>query len=766
MTDRLGRRVLGTCCLLGLLAVPRHAAAQRPPDQAPFRALHDSLATITSEALLDSIFRAQKVLADQSREDPAQELRLALAALRLGEVADENRYIKLASSVFAALTEDHPEFDMAWYGQARTDLDQAHGSLSFGMARMLGLDPIRSIVADLVRSTGADSTDYYGVVQIGHRALRTRDVLDEETALRALRLMPARAMVRDAEVALVRARMEREVGDKDSATAVTERAARLHPDDPLVLRAQAQMRFVVGRSDGAGPWYRGLVRARGEALARYRRDLEIAVADSVMAVFDTIPAADRDTLIKAYWASQDPDGLPTADDRLAEHYRRLEYVRHHYVRTTVRAANRMFELDTLGTAAFDARGEVLLRHGSPDLRTAIGWTDGPEVKVTLRIVGMPPNESWVYHDTHAGDLFYHFVAERKDSDFVSVPSILDVIARSSQFRRFRKGDDPSQEITKTWGAELVSAVAQEVLRSRQELSPLYTEMINQGLRGADSLQTLEREIGERALLKPYSYELGFELPMDGAIDVLAVGSDRRGPVLQVAFAVPGRDIVPERLRTGAMAYPIRMRVGVLDRHGTIVMQVDTVRGFIAARRLGNDQYLLGQLALRVPPGRYEVRASLESGRRGMLSRPTAVRVPAPGGTTLALSDISIGARSVRIPWAVTAADTAWANPLRRFVVNEPMQLYLEVNGLARGTAYRTTVAVDRLDALPETGTTCGGGGGMLTVATDATAGGGVERVTRTIALDRLKPAEYRLAITVTAGDHVATRCRNFTVAKP
>lgn len=756
----------GFAAIAATLLVAAPLGAQAPLDEAPFRALRDSLAGVTSVPLLDSLFRAQKVVADRRRDDPDQELRLGLIALRYAEVSDESRYYGFASATFAGLTEDHPELGLPWSGQAITDLEQSHGSINFGLAKMFGLDPAKGIVNDLVRGTGPDSTDYFGVLAVGHRALRTRDDLDEEVALRSLRFLPPRAMARDAEVALVRARIEREVGEKDSAIAVIERAARLHPDDPMVLRAQAQMRFVVGRSDGAGPWYRGLARARGEALARYRRDLEVAVPDSVLAVFDTIRAAERDTLIRAYWSSQDSDGLPTADDRLAEHYRRLEFARHHYVRRTVRDAHPTYEVDTLGTETFDARGHVLLRHGSPDERTAIGWSDGPEVKVTLRIIGMPPNESWVYNYTHEGERFYHFYAPSKDSDFVPVASILDILSHSEQFKRFRKGEDPTVEITKTWGAELVSAVAQELIRSRQALSPVYTAMLDQGMQGADSLQQLERDIGNAAMSSSYSYELGFELPMDGAIDALAVGSDRRGPVVQVAFAVPGGDVIPERLRTGAMAYPVRMRVAVVDQQGRTVRQVDTVRAFVTPRRLANNQYLLGQLPLRVPPGTYRVRATLESGRRGMLSRPTTVHVPAPGGSALQLSDVSLGARSVPISWAASAADTAWTNPLRRFMLDEPMELYVEASGLPSGTSYQTTVAIDQLETLPENGTTCdGGGGSTLKLTTSATAAGGVERVNRAIALDRLKPGEYRLAITVRAAGQEATRCRNFTVVK-
>lgn len=750
-----------------LAAAPAAARGQSPADQAALERLQDSLAATDDSASVDVLLARVHRRADSLRGDPMAELRLGLVALRLHEITGNRHARNLAAQAFEGVAESHPEWRMAWFGVARTEMIGTDGSISFGMAKMLGMDPARAIVRDLVRSTGEDSVAVHGIVVIAHQALRARRPVDEEVSIRAMRLLPARALATDAEYALVRARLEREAGEKDSAIAVIERAARLYPDDPAVQRTLGIMRFVVGRSDGARAWYHGLGLADGDALLRYRRDLQVAVPDSVLATFDTVRAAARPTLIRDYWASQDPDGLPTADDRLAEHYRRLEFARHWYVRHTVDRETPIYELDTLGAGTFDDRGLMLLRHGSPDERTSIGRTDGPDVRVSLHIIGMPPNESWVYHDTHDGDRFYHFVAAADDSDFVAVPSILDVLAQSSQFRRFRPNDDPTGEVTKTWGAELVSMVAQDLLRSRQELSPLYTQMINRGMRGADSLQQLEREIGTMALAKPYSYELGFELPLDGAMDIVALGSDAGGSLIQVAFAVPGGDVLPQQLRTGQMAYPLRMRVAVVDGSGRTVVQVDTVRGFVAPRRLRNNEYLLGQLPLRVAPGTYRVRASLESERRGFLSRPTLVQVPAPHGEALGLSDLSIGVRSVRLPWRAPSSDTAWANPLRRFPPGEPMQLYFEVSGLAADAHYNTAIAIDRVAKVPLAANACGGEGGVLSIGFDRTADGGVQRVTREVSLSRLDPGDYQIAVTVTtpAGGRTQ-RCRQFTVARP
>lgn len=755
--------------LLAVLLTPAMAAAQDGDQRAALVRWSDSLDQIHDTTLLRVLHRRTLAFADSVRGDPLAELRLGIAGLRLAEFNNDPRLIDQAARGFIGVTEDHPDWPMGWSALAEAELAEARAgvSVTFGLQQLLGLDPEAKIVQRYLRGTGADSSLLDGIARLSQRALRSRARIDEQVALRSMRLLPARVLSRDPEIALLRARLEREAGEKDSAIAVIERAARLHTDDPLVLRAQAQMRFVVGRADGAGPWYRALEKARGEALHRFERDLQMVVPDSIMSRLRAARPNDRGEIVRRFWRSQDPDGLPTQDDRLAEHYRRLEFARRNYVRTTILASVRSFEYDTLGVAAFDARGEMILRHGSPTVRTSIGDHDGPSVTVTLGIIGMPPNESWVYQQPGQPDRFYHFVRRNRTEDFRVVESILDILALSQQFQRFRPEETPvtpgdsTRRTVRTYGDELVAQIAQELLRSRQDLSPLYTSMLSAGRGGADSLQALEREIGRESLTRVGSYELGFEMPLDAAIEILAVGSDNHGPILQVAFAISGADLTPQAMPRGVV-YPVRMRVAVVDGAGRIVTQLDTVRGFLAAARLRPSQQLVGQLPIRVPPGNYRVRVALEAERRGFLSPPVLVEMPS-GRETLSLSDISIGLRSVPILWRSPTADTAWANPRGRYRIDEELQLYFEIGGLEQGTRYRTQIAIDRVE--PGATSQCSARGTALTLSFDGEHPGRVAREQRAVSLDRLRPDEYVMAVTVSTDGQRATRCRRFTVVR-
>lgn len=755
-------RLLGCLALLPALLSAQDAEARRE-----LAAWRDSLDQVSDVVLLTEIHQRVLQRADSSRGDPMAELRLGIAALRLADLTDDTRLIRQAILAFNGVTEDHPDWPLPWGWLAEAELAEARsGTVGFGLRQLLGLDPEAEIIRYFFRGSGPDTTITDGFIRLGDRALASRTRVDGDVALRTLRLVPHGVVRTDAKFALVRARIEREVGEKDSAVAVIERIAAIHRDDPLVLRAQSQMRFVVGRPDGAAPWYRALELADERALERIVSDLAMVVPDSTMRKLRAARGRDRPGIMRAFWQSQDPDGLPTEDDRLAEHYRRLEFARHNYVRQSFERDNQWYELDTLGTRHFDSRGEIMLRHGSPRIRTSIGNFGAPEVTVTLGIIGMPPNESWGYDDRTGATRYYHFVRPEKEADYRSVESILDILAYTEQFKRFRPDaarvvpGDTTHRTMLIHGGELVSVIAQELLISRQEMNPIFTEMLDQGFARADSMQRLEREIGRENLRREYTYELGFELPLDAAIEILAVGSDRAGPVVQVAFSISAGELTPVRMTRGVV-YPIRMRVAVRDLDGTVVARVDTVRSFVSSSRLDGSQQLVGQLPIRVPPGSYQVRASVEADRRGRLSPVTRVEVVG-GGDRLVLSDVSIGARSVPITWRSTNADTAWANPRGTYRSGEELQLYFEVGGLDRGTEYRTQIAVDR----GRSAEGCSVLGNAFTLAFDAEHPGGIAREQRAVSIDRLRPGDYTLAVTVsTESGQRATRCRQFTVIR-
>jgi hypothetical protein len=118
-----------------------------------------------------------------------------------------------------------------------------------------------------------------------------------------------------------------------------------------------------------------------------------------------------------------------------------------------------------------------------------------------------------------------------------------------------------------------------------------------------------------------------------------------------------------------------------------------------------------------------------------------------------------------------ATDTAWVNPLRTFSSREAMQLYFEVSGVPTGAAYRTDLAIYRVSGDSAVSTRAEtvvsqGGAPAISLGFSQTHPGGVAPVRRELALQRLKPGEYVLQVTVsTAGGANVVRRQAFVITK-
>ena len=218
-----------------------------------------------------------------------------------------------------------------------------------------------------------------------------------------------------------------------------------------------------------------------------------------------------------------------------------------------------------------------------------------------------------------------------------------------------------------------------------------------------------------------------------------------------------------------MAWP-RVRASVLGLDGSVIAVLDTV---VASRpdpvRVARDQ-VLGMATINVPPGRFTARVALEAGRAGVVGPRDTIDVVSPTSSSLAVSDLALGARSVALSWVAGAGDTVWVNPREQFRSNEPMQLYFEVGGAPRDTAYRVELAVKRPggESLMHRifGLFGGGGGGTTRVTFAERSRDGRDFIHREISLEKLKPGAYVLEVTVsTSGGKKVTRHQEFTVTR-
>jgi hypothetical protein len=228
------------------------------------------------------------------------------------------------------------------------------------------------------------------------------------------------------------------------------------------------------------------------------------------------------------------------------------------------------------------------------------------------------------------------------------------------------------------------------------------------------------------------------------------------------FAVEGDQLRsrPAADSSGRAEYPLAIRViafsGDGERH-----ELDTVRTFLARRRLEAGEYLMGHLELPLPPGDYTMRVLIEEqdhagdGRRdgdgerpaveaerGALVGLDGVRVPARGAA-LELSDIVLGRTGSGLSWW-SGRERVPLNPLNAVPRGGTVQLYYEVSGLTAGAEYRTRLAVyrrgdDRRRAL-------------LTLTFAETASAEWQSIVRALDIGRLAQGSYDLEVRVQRAD--------------
>ena len=218
---------------------------------------------------------------------------------------------------------------------------------------------------------------------------------------------------------LARGRVEREVGDGDSALVAfngylqsgTNRGlgsarggAYAAPAGPL-RRGHART--------SKAPWW--TTPSPSPAIGV---DLATIASDSVLGEFDGEQGARRAAYLRRFWGQRDRADLRTDGERLREHYRRLFYARKNFQLTSNNRHYDIVERYRSGSRDFDDRGVIYIRHGEPSSRASYAAP------------GLEPNESWRYSRTD-GDLIFHFIAREDVQDFKLVESLFDVLGFSN-----------------------------------------------------------------------------------------------------------------------------------------------------------------------------------------------------------------------------------------------------------------------------------------------------------------------------------------------
>jgi len=173
---------------------------------------------------------------------------------------------------------------------------------------------------------------------------------------------------------------------------------------------------------GSAAYWRGVDAIATDHEARlFWHDVRPIVTPEEDAAFDGKNPEGKKAHLRVFWQALADQSFIPVDDRLAEHYRRLDHVyrsyridlpeRRHY--STIAAYIPPWQ------TGFDDRGVIYLRHGPPSDEATYA---GPEVE---------RNVSWKYERTGMEPIVFHFVSDEDVGDFKLVKQLSDAVLGNS-----------------------------------------------------------------------------------------------------------------------------------------------------------------------------------------------------------------------------------------------------------------------------------------------------------------------------------------------
>jgi GWxTD domain-containing protein len=718
--------------------------AQSAPQRADLERFRDSLATTRDSAALLALEKRLIDSAKADRNNALLHLKLGFLSLRLGDLGGHSHYDDAASE-FQWAIDLQPSWPYAWYGMGLAEYGVGDSQVSFvtGLKTMLGKDALTRSAVAFAKSAEVDPGFVHALVDLANTALRQRVNIKLGVALEALRRSANTPTGADAVVLLARGRVEREVGDVDSALAAFNGYLERGSNRGLALLEIARTRFLLGRFDGLAPYFQGAAFDDSTSVAGFRSDLATIAAPDILQEFDRQRGSARAAFLRQFWGKRDRVELRSDGERLREHYRRLFYARKNFQLISLNRHYDIVERYRSGSRDFDDRGIIYIRHGEPSSRA------------TYAAPGLEPNESWRY-DRPDGELLFHFIAREDVQDFKLVESLFDVLG----FSEAVKLQDPNNTASD-------NAMAEQLMLSREQLSPIYRRLQGAGRMSTGRYQNEERRVGQESIAlgtTTDSYELRFPEELKIKSEVLAVGRDSSGHQVQIAYAIAGSSLEPVTVTRGYL-YSIRVRFVAIDRRDRVVASLDTTRYFVAPAPVPNNEHLVGRVATRVPRGPLQFRLAIQQGEVAGVTLPRdSIRVGPSNPVSLSVSDLVLGSRSANLSWLRTEQDTVRFNPLRTYRRDEEMELYYEIEGL-RPAPYTVQLAVRRKGSSGGLFRKIfGGGGAAIRLKFEEQATTPIVTTHRRLQLGRLKPGMYVLELQVVdANGRKDRRTREFQV---
>jgi hypothetical protein len=794
--------------LLGVVAAGAvHAApAQAPAARGALQLLRDSLALARDTLPLLALERHTIDVARHDRDDPLVHLRLGFIALRLNDLAGGSQHADDAAGEFEWASDLRPDWPYPWYGigLAEWQLPDRATAFAGGLWTMLGLDRDSRVGNAFLRAVRADPSFVEGVVGFAQVAREQASGAQLAEALHVVRLVTASPLGWDPALLLERGRLERLVGDPDSARVAFRRALLLGRDEPMAwlelartipLTADTISRRIDRETPVEEAYYTGAASEAPYMEAEYRHDIAPILSDSELAVFDQLHGSARVEWLRSFWQRTAAGDLRTPAARLAEHFRRWNYALRHFRLPPYRRSFQWgIEVYQSGNTELDDRGLVWLRQGAPTFRIvwprsqprrvstgAASLVHPADVARTEELLGldsdslartiavMPPqfgtlgpmfdphpdpdegsygNETWRYRRPD-GDLVLHFIAREDPHDYRLVASALqldvsfDALVQAEQLL-------PGLAGLLTGGAIVREhSFNQDLIKGR--------EAINE----ATSTTSWTRNYG---------------IVLGGRVQWLTAGEQNGVPLVHIVYAVDASLLhaLPVLARSGRI--PLAVRAAMLDSGGAPVATLDTVQR--VPRPGANSQLIAMHAEMEAPPGRHEIRFGVEADPSvGAVYPLDSMVVPDIHSDTLALSSLLIGVPHRSLAWEVAAGDTVWLDATNHYTAHDTLAVYFEAYGTRPDARYTVRFAVRRVgqglfarlfghhgDAITLSERVLGGQNPPGESIDSVPAAGLTETVVRrALDLGGLAPGKYALEVSMSGGGQEVVRRRGLVV---
>jgi tetratricopeptide (TPR) repeat protein len=764
-------------------------AAQSPADRAELVPFRDSLRKLSPSRIADSVL--PRLRADRGND--FARLRLGFALLAAETEPGTATATTEALELFTGVLRSNPEWSEAWFGLGlvRADLSSSDVIAKEGLLQPAGAGFAVGAIHALGRALTLDSSFVDAAVALASHPAFDGWEIDAPQTMAAERLAAVRAArVGDSASAnlwLGRAALESEAGSLDSAAVYLTRYLGAGGDAGLGWYRLARVRYRLGDARGSADAYYAGARnsASARATASYRWNVAWVADSAELAVYDSLPAAERADWLRAFWGTRDAEAGRPEGERLREHFRRYEYAVTHFAlrpshqrRGAGRAsatvasgdhrpggvaggsgtldagwdsetvswlagASSFFSRFVASQQLLDHRGVIYMRHGPPDRRA----------------ISVGAGETWMYASAASKPLIFHFASPAFGTDFDGSSSNTNLAALPGNLDAMCGLDTELCLL----GMGRVTTAASKAGQPR--IGSAKPALGTRPLRVTEARRQVERAqewIARGTTTDSYSPRFAEQIePVVQLYALHGVGGVAAGRMLAV-FAIDGDQLLPHQATdsSGRAAYPLVIRVIAFNREGER-HELDTVRTFVTTEPLERGEYLVGQLELPLPPGDYTVRMLIEEqdpaseprdhepGRhpaveaeRGALVGLDAVRVPTRS-SRLGLSDIVLGRPESGLNWW-SGRERVPLNPLNAVPRGGTVHLYYEASGLNPGAEYRTQLAVYRRGDEKRRA--------LLTLSFTETANAEWQSIVRTLDMGRLVEGSYDLEVRIQRAD--------------